>query len=126
MKNFWTGNNRVVEDESTYGAVGAIIAGVTSALSPIAQAGMAGTELCGARPLFAGKSRKEWEECQRRALEILQQQGANQAILTQQQLKTQKEIEKSKKTTTIVVVSLVSVAVLVAIVILVSRSKKKA
>ena len=132
MQNFWTGNNRLVNDEELYGSAGLVISGQDwLGLGQILGSASAGTEACGARPLFAGKSRRKWDKCVEDTLKLMASktaqtasQTASQATLGIEQLKAKKEIEKQKKNTIIVVVSLVSVAVLVAIILLIRKRKK--
>ena len=128
MRDFWLGNNRIVDDTEWYGSGGAgiVLSGQDwLGLGQVFGSVSAGTELCGARPVFAGKSRDEWEECNKKALAIIQQQSAQQAGFSQQKIKTAQDIEKRKKITIIVVVSLVSLAGIVAIVFMIRKRKRK-
>jgi hypothetical protein len=128
MRDFWLGNNRLVDDTEWYGSGGAgiVLSGQDwLGLGQIFGSASAGTELCGARPVFAGKSRDEWEDCNKKALVIIQNQSAQQAVLTQQQIKATQDIEKRKRITIIVVVSLVSLAGIVAIALVMRKRKRK-
>lgn len=117
----------MVDDEEWYGSGGVGInlsgsdwLGLGEWLGGVSQ----GTEMCGARPMFAGKDRDDWEECNKQALALYQQQAQTQGMLGMEQIKSQEEIEKKKRITIIVVVSLVLVATIVTVVLLARKRKR--
>lgn len=129
MQNFWYGNNRIVNDEETYGSGGAGIVlsgndwlGLGQVFGGLSQ----GTEMCGARPLWAGSSRTAWEECNRSAILLYQQNAQQTAQVQSEQIKSQEDIARSKKMTIIVIVSLVSVALILTVFLIVRKKRRKA
>jgi hypothetical protein len=76
-----------------------------------------GTELCGARPMFAGKDRDKYNECVANSLAFLQGQSATQAQIAQQKLLLDAQAKKDKiKIAIIGAVALVVIVLGVAII----------
>jgi len=125
MDKFFYRNNRIVNDEQTYGSGGVGInlsgsdwLGLGELFGGMSQ----GTVMCGARPIVGGKDRDDWEECNKNAMVIAQQQLGVQ----QSQIKSLEEIEKRKRITIIVIVSLVSVALITTVFLVIRRKRRKA
>jgi len=125
-KDFWTGNNRLSADETTYGTVGIELSGSDwLGLGAISQ----GNAFCGSKPMCwsfssddnCSKKERAYEECVRQSLTLQQQQLQVQS----QQIAGQKEASSSdtKKTIILAVAGLLIVAVIMTAYIIVKRRK---
>lgn len=128
MQGFFFGNNRIVDDSEFYGSTGFNI-GVSGqdwlGLGAIVTGASKGTESCGSKPLFAGKARNAWIECNKQSLALQNKQLTSQEKLETQKLAEQakKDLGKNKQTTQVVIISLVLLAIVVTTIFLFRQRK---
>lgn len=128
MQGFFFGNNRIVDDSEFYGSAGFNI-GVSGqdwlGLGAIVGGASKGTEMCGSKPLFAGKARNAWIECNKQSLSLQGKQLTVQEQLEKQKLAEQakRDLDKNKQTTQVVVISLVLLAIVVTTIFLFRKRK---